>query len=113
MNVMPTTGKRLRLKADRITLAHGGGGKAMRDLIEDVFVAAFGVTEVQASEDQARLSSTLLDNPGAQIAFTTDSFVVDRGVDVGLPFEGAAPDLGAYELGVTEEFLKDIPRPRK
>ncbi|OAV42824.1 right-handed parallel beta-helix repeat-containing protein [Lewinella sp. 4G2] len=25
------------------------------------------------------------------------SFVVDRGVDVGFPFEGAAPDIGAYE----------------
>ena len=26
------------------------------------------------------------------------SFVVDRGVDVGLPFEGNAPDIGAYEF---------------
>ena len=27
-----------------------------------------------------------------------NSFVVDRGVDVGLPFEGAAPDIGALEF---------------
>ena len=27
-----------------------------------------------------------------------NSFVVDRGVDVGLPFEGAAPDIGAFEF---------------
>ena len=30
-----------RLKADTVNLSHGGGGKAMRDLIDDVFVAAF------------------------------------------------------------------------
>jgi hypothetical protein len=27
----------------------------------------------------------------------TGSDVIDNGVDVGLPFSGAAPDLGAYE----------------
>ena len=27
------------------------------------------------------------------------SFLVDRGMDTGFPFEGKAPDLGAYELG--------------
>ncbi|HND55266.1 MAG TPA: hypothetical protein PLV92_22785, partial [Pirellulaceae bacterium] len=30
-----------RLRGTSITLAHGGGGKAMRDLIDDVFVSAF------------------------------------------------------------------------
>ena len=35
-----------------VTLAHGGGGKAMRDLIEDVFTAAF---QPPGMEDQARL----------------------------------------------------------
>ena len=29
------------LSARTVTLAHGGGGKAMRDLVDDVFVAAF------------------------------------------------------------------------
>ena len=32
------------------------------------------------------------------------SFLVDRGVDVGLPFEGRAPDIGAYEFGVEASF---------
>ncbi|AUX24225.1 uncharacterized protein SOCEGT47_047620 [Sorangium cellulosum] len=30
---------------------------------------------------------------------TTESALIDKGTDVGLPFVGAAPDLGAYELG--------------
>lgn len=33
-----------------------------------------------------------------------DSFAVDRGLDVGLPFEGRAPDIGAYEFGTDEPF---------
>jgi len=27
--------------------------------------------------------------------------MIDKGTDVGLPFTGAAPDLGAYEFGAT------------
>ena len=30
-----------RVNVPTVTLAHGGGGKAMKDLIDDVFVAAF------------------------------------------------------------------------
>ena len=29
------------LRAESITLAHGAGGKAMRDLIDDIFVSGF------------------------------------------------------------------------
>ena len=35
MNQVPRQPR--RVVADKITMAHGGGGKAMRDLIEDVF----------------------------------------------------------------------------
>jgi hydrogenase expression/formation protein HypE len=76
-----------RLKAERVTLAHGGGGKAMHDLIEDVFVSAFDNPDQGAMEDQARLSSALLSETGAQLAFTTDSFVVD-------PVEFPGGDIG-------------------
>lgn len=38
-----------------------------------------------------------------------DSFVVDRGVEVGLRFKGKAPDLGAYEWG-EQRPLPEIPR---
>jgi hypothetical protein len=37
--------------------------------------------------------------------------VVDRGVDVGLPFHGKAPDLGAFEYGAEPWTLEDIPEP--
>lgn len=33
-----------------------------------------------------------------------DSFVVERGVDVGLPFQGNKPDIGAYEFGEQRRF---------
>jgi hydrogenase expression/formation protein HypE len=60
-----------------ITLAHGGGGKAMKDLIADVFVAAFDNPALAALEDQARLDLAELAARGDRLAFTTDSYVVD------------------------------------
>ena len=39
MNIVPFVPRRLRGKVHvpTVTLAHGGGGKAMKDLIDDVF----------------------------------------------------------------------------
>jgi hydrogenase expression/formation protein HypE len=56
-----------------VTLAHGGGGKAMKDLVDEVFVAAFDNPFLAALEDQARLELPA----GERLAFTTDSYVVD------------------------------------
>ncbi|MCP1198359.1 hydrogenase expression/formation protein HypE [Notoacmeibacter sp. MSK16QG-6] len=74
----------MKQAVDTVTLAHGGGGKAMRDLIESVFTSVFCP---EAMEDQARLTSEALKEPGARLAFTTDSFVVD-------PVEFAGGDIG-------------------
>ncbi|TYB80628.1 hydrogenase expression/formation protein HypE [Maritimibacter fusiformis] len=63
----------MSLRDKRVSLAHGGGGKAMRDLIDEIFT---GVFEPDSMEDQARLSADALRDPGARLAFTTDSFVV-------------------------------------
>ncbi|HEY3778826.1 MAG TPA: hydrogenase expression/formation protein HypE [Rhizomicrobium sp.] len=60
-----------------VTLAHGGGGKAMKDLIEDVFVRAFDNPLLSPLEDQARVPLHLLASHGDRLAFTTDSYVVD------------------------------------
>lgn len=60
-----------------ITLAHGGGGTAMRDLIEDVFLETFAGAGHAAPEDQARFDLQALLAQGDRLAFTTDSFVVD------------------------------------
>jgi hydrogenase expression/formation protein HypE len=60
----------------KITMAHGGGGKAMRDLIEDVFVSVFDNGALAAMEDQARFSLRDLAAHGDRLAMTTDSYVV-------------------------------------
>ena len=60
-----------------VTLAHGGGGKAMKDLIDDVFVRAFDNPALAPLEDQARFDLRDLARHGDRLAFTTDSFVVD------------------------------------
>jgi hydrogenase expression/formation protein HypE len=60
-----------------VTLAHGGGGKAMKDLIDDVFVAAFDNHLLAPRDDQARIALDGLAALGDRLAFTTDSFVVD------------------------------------
>ena len=99
-----------RLRDERVTLAHGGGGKAMRDLIDEIFVTAF---EPPGMEDQARLVSDALQVPGAQLAFTTDSFVVTPiefpGGDIGtLAVCGTVNDLavgGATPLWLSASFI--------
>ena len=59
-----------------VTLAHGGGGSAMRDLIDEVFIETFQGTK-GAPEDQARFDLAALMAQGDRLAFTTDGFVVD------------------------------------
>lgn len=60
-----------------VTLAHGGGGKAMKDLIADLFVARFANPLLAPLEDQARLDLGELAATGGELAFTTDAYVVD------------------------------------
>jgi hydrogenase expression/formation protein HypE len=65
-----------KLFVPSVTLAHGGGGKAMKDLIDDVFVRAFDGSGAPL-EDQARIELAEIAARGDRLAFTTDSFVVD------------------------------------
>ncbi len=60
-----------------VTLAHGSGGKAMRDLIEDIFVHNFDNSTCSQLEDQAIFDLASLTAQGDRLAFTTDSYVVD------------------------------------
>ena len=107
---MTTPIKPARLRGDRVTMAHGGGGKAMRDLIEEIFTDVF---LPPGSEDQARLTSDALREPGAQLAFTTDSFVVSPpefpGGDIGkIAVCGTVNDLavgGAKPLWLSAAFI--------
>ena len=68
--------RRGKVRVPTITLAHGGGGKAMHDLIDDVFVEAFDSESHAPMEDQARISLAHLAAYGDRLAFTTDSYVV-------------------------------------
>jgi hydrogenase expression/formation protein HypE len=69
--------RRGKLRATSVTLAHGGGGKAMRDLIDDVFVEAFDNEALAPLEDQARFHFSQLTALGDRLAFTTDSYVIN------------------------------------
>jgi hydrogenase expression/formation protein HypE len=111
-----------------VTLAHGGGGRAMKDLIDDVFVEAFDNAALAPLEDQARFDLAALSARGDRLAFTTDSFVVDPlifpGGDIGkLAVCGTVNDLavgGAVPLylscaviieeGVSIDLLRQIAR---
>jgi hydrogenase expression/formation protein HypE len=66
-----------KVRGDTITLAHGAGGKAMRDLVDDVFVGTFNNPLLAPLEDQARFAMSDLASHGDRLAFTTDSYVVD------------------------------------
>ncbi|MFB2768641.1 hydrogenase expression/formation protein HypE [Pelatocladus sp. BLCC-F211] len=69
--------RRSKIQDTHITLAHGSGGKAMRDLIDDVFVSKFDNPILSQLEDQATFDLASLTQQGNKLAFTTDSYVVD------------------------------------
>jgi hydrogenase expression/formation protein HypE len=58
-------------KYPRILLAHGGGGKLMRQLIEEMFLVTF------KQPNQIEHDSAVLNINSNKIAFTTDSYVVN------------------------------------
>lgn len=77
----------------QVLMAHGGGGRLMQQLIDQVFVAAFANPALDERHDGA-----VLDPGGRRIAFTTDSYVVRPlffpGGDIGsLAVNGTVNDL--------------------
>jgi hydrogenase expression/formation protein HypE len=127
MNVVPVIRRRLgTVHVPTVTLAHGGGGKAMKDLVDDVFLSAFDHAAFEPLEDQARFDLAALAARGDRLAFTTDSYVVTPlffpGGDIGkLAVCGTVNDLavgGAVPLylscaaiveeGVTIDLLKKV-----
>jgi hydrogenase expression/formation protein HypE len=98
-----------KLRDTTITLAHGSGGKAMKDLIEQIFLAHFDNPLLALLEDQARFDLASLTALGDRLALTTDSYVVDPlffpGSDIGaLAINGTVNDLavsGAIPLYLT------------
>ena len=95
--------RRPNVREERITLAHGAGGKATQTLIEAVFLDAFRNPLLEPLEDAA-----LLAVGGARMALTTDSYVVSPlffpGGDIGdLAVNGTVNDLAVS--GATPMYL--------
>jgi len=93
-----------------VQLAHGGGGRLMRRLIERIFLPAF---QGDAKKRQAPHDSAVLEVDGTRLAFTTDTFVVSPlffpGGDIGnLAIYGTVNDLamsGAKPLWLSAGFI--------
>ena len=100
--------RRPRIREERITLAHGAGGKATATLIDAVFLEAFRNPELERLADGAAVEVG-----GARLAFTTDSYVVSPlffpGGDIGdLAVNGTVNDLamcGARPLHLSAGFV--------
>jgi hydrogenase expression/formation protein HypE len=101
-----------RVADDRIVLAHGGGGRLTHQLIEKIFMPAFGNPALEQRHDGAVLPLNGLAT-GSRLAFTTDSFVVRPlifpGGDIGdLAINGTVNDLamcGARPLYLSAGFI--------
>jgi hydrogenase expression/formation protein HypE len=113
MNARPsrfTVGARrpLDLAHGRVDMSHGAGGRAMQDLIEQVFKPAFDNPALARGEDQAVLTL-----PPGPVALSTDTYVVSPlffpGGDIGcLAVHGTVNDVamaGATPLYLTAGFV--------
>lgn len=100
--------RRPKVREERITLAHGAGGKASQTLIEALFLDAFANPVLQPLNDGA-----VLETPAGRLVFTTDSYVVSPlffpGGDIGdLAVNGTVNDLavcGARPLYLSAGFI--------
>ena len=66
----------LDLKNGRVDMTHGSGGRAMAQLIDQLFARAFDNPALAEANDQARLHHPLLEEQHGRLAFSTDSYVV-------------------------------------
>lgn len=109
--------RKSEIKDTHITLAHGGGGRAMRELVEGLFLEYLRNPLLETLEDQAVFqippaAGETTSSP-VRLAFTTDSYVVDPiffpGGDIGkLAVHGTVNDLcmsGARPLYLSTGFI--------
>lgn len=84
---------------ERILLGHGSGGRLYRDLVRDVFVAAFANPVLNRLDDAAALSTN------GRIALTTDAHVVR-------PLRFAGGDIGRLAVcGTVNDLATAAARP--
>jgi hydrogenase expression/formation protein HypE len=100
--------RKLDVKNGRVDLSHGAGGRAMGQLIEDIFHAAFDNDWLRAGNDQSAF-----DPPAGRLVMTTDAYVVTPiffpGGDIGsLAVHGTINDVamgGAMPLYLSASFI--------
>jgi len=103
----------LDMKNGRVDMTHGSGGRAMAQLIDQLFARAFDNTALAEGNDQARLDHPLLHGHGARLAFSTDSYVISPlffpGGNIGsLAVHGTVNDVvmsGARPLWMSAGFI--------
>jgi len=100
--------RKAKIREERITMAHGAGGKATHTLIEALFLDAFRNPQLERMEDQA-----VFPVADVAVALTTDSYVVSPlffpGGNIGeLAVNGTVNDLamsGARPLHLSAGFI--------
>ncbi|WP_394691881.1 hydrogenase expression/formation protein HypE [Hoeflea sp.] len=100
--------RKLDIKNGRVDLSHGAGGRAMTQLIEDIFVEAFDNKWLRAGNDQSAF-----DVPAGRMVMTTDGYVVTPlffpGGNIGsLAVHGTINDVamaGAVPLYLSASFI--------
>lgn len=84
--------------AGSITLAHGSGGRAMHQLVDELIRQTFDNPLLAEGEDQARIPLAGLAAGGDRLAFTTDSYVVT-------PLEFPGGNIGTLAINGTVNDL--------
>ncbi|MBL1256876.1 hydrogenase expression/formation protein HypE [Methylocystis sp. Sn-Cys] len=106
--VTKTYRRKLDIGNGRVDLSHGAGGRAMAQLIADIFHAALDNDWLRQGNDQS-----VFEAPKGRMAMTTDAFVVSPlffpGGDIGsLAVHGAVNDIamsGARPLYLSASFI--------
>ena len=98
----------LDLKHGRVDLTHGSGGRAMVQLISELFAKHLGNEYLGQGNDGAVLPAPMLDGKAARIVMSTDSHVVSPlffpGGDIGcLSVHGTVNDVAV--MGATPLYL--------
>ena len=88
------------MEDDRISLAHGNGGRFLRELIEEVFARHLGKDELDTQADAVPIALN-----GGDVLITTDGFTVQ-------PLEFPGGDIGSLAIhGTTNDLAVAGARP--
>ncbi|KIM00289.1 NiFe hydrogenase metallocenter assembly protein HypE [Paramagnetospirillum magnetotacticum MS-1] len=98
----------LDIQNGRVDLTHGGGGRAMAQLVEELFIAAFDNEALNQRNDQGAFEV-----PGGRMVMTTDGYVISPlffpGGDIGsLAVHGTVNDVamaGAKPISLSAGFI--------